>query len=133
SSVTGEGIAALAEHLREGARTAALARAAEPASGGFRLAIDRAFSLPGIGLVVTGTAAAGEVRVGDRLWLSPRGVDLRVRGVHAHNRPVELARAGERCALNLAGSLPEGGEPRRGDWVVDPALHQPANRLDLAI
>jgi selenocysteine-specific elongation factor len=133
SSVTGEGIPALAGHLRDGARAAAEARAARPASGRFRLAIDRAFSLPGIGLVVTGTAASGEVAVGDRVWLSPRGVELRVRGVHAHNRPVESAREGERCAINLAGSVPEGAEPGRGDWVIDPALHKPVSRIDLAV
>src|SRR6266481_4496945 len=127
------GIAALAEHLRDTARIADAARAARPISGRFRLAIDRAFSLPGIGLVVTGTAASGEVHIGDRLTLSPRGVELRVRGIHAHNRPVERAREGERCALNLAGSIPEGGEPGRGDWVLDPALHKPVSRLDLRV
>ena len=58
SSVTGEGITALADHLRDSARAAVAARAARPAVGRFRLAIDRAFSLPGIGLVATGTAAA---------------------------------------------------------------------------
>src|SRR5205085_318782 len=85
---------------------------------GFRLAIDRAFTLPGIGLVVTGTAAAGTVTVGDRLCVSPRGVEVRVRGIHAHNRPIEVAVAGERCALNLAGSFPEGAEPLWGDWAI---------------
>jgi selenocysteine-specific elongation factor len=133
SSRTGEGIPALAEHLREGARAAAASRAAQQPTGGFRLAIDRAFSLSGIGLVVTGTATAGAVAVGDRLCLSPRGIEVRVRGVHAHNRPAERARAGDRVALNLAGSFPEGAEPERGDWVIDPALHKPVSRVDLAI
>jgi selenocysteine-specific elongation factor len=133
SSITGDGIAALAEHLSDSARAAAALRAAQPPTGLFRLPIDRAFSLPGIGLVVTGTAASGGVAVGDRLCLSPRGVDVRLRGIHAHNRPIERAGAGERCALNLAGSFPEGGEPRRGDWVVDPALHKPVGRLDLGV
>ena len=133
SSLNGEGIPALAEHLRTSASAAAAARAARPVSGRFRLAIDRAFSLPGIGLVVTGTAASGEAAVGDRLTLSPRGIELRVRGIHAHNHAVEQARAGERVALNLAGSIPEGAEPGRGDWVIDPALHNPVSRLDLAI
>jgi selenocysteine-specific elongation factor len=133
SSVTGQGIVALAEHLRDSAREADAARAERPASGLFRLPIDRAFSLPGIGLVVTGTAASGEVAVGDRLLVSPRGVEIRVRGIHAHNRPIERARAGERCALNLAGSFPEGGEVRRGDWVIDPALHKPVGRVDLGV
>ena len=133
SSLDGEGIPALAGHLRDSARAADRARAARPVSGGFRLAIDRAFSLPGIGLVVTGTAASGKVAIGDRVCLSPRGVELRVRGIHAHNRAVEHAREGERCALNLAGSIPEGGEPTRGDWVIDPTLHKPVSRLDLAV
>jgi len=133
ASLSGEGIPALAEHLRAVARAAAAARAAHPVSGGFRLAIDRAFSLPGVGLVVTGTAASGEVAIGDRLTLSPRGVELRVRGVHAHNHTVERAKEGERCALNLAGSIPDGAEPGRGDWALDPALHKPVSRLDLGI
>jgi len=133
SSLGGEGIPALAEHLRESARAAAATRAARRAGGRFRLAIDRAFTLPGIGLVVTGTAASGAVAVGDRVCLSPRGVELRVRGIHAHNRAVGEARAGERCALNLAGNLPDGAEPGRGDWVIDPVLHKPVSRIDLAI
>src|SRR5205085_1879381 len=45
SSRTGDGIAALAEHLRDSARTADSARVACPAVGNFRLSIDRAFSL----------------------------------------------------------------------------------------
>jgi selenocysteine-specific elongation factor len=133
SSITGDGIPALAEHLRNSARAAAAARAARPVTGRFRLAIDRTFSLPGIGLVVTGTAASGAVAIGDRLMLSPRGAEVRVRGIHAHNRPAGQASAGDRVALNLAGNLPEGAEPGRGDWVVDPALHKPVSRVDLAI
>jgi selenocysteine-specific elongation factor len=133
SSITGEGIAALAEHLRDSARAADAVRAARPAAGLFRLPIDRAFSLPGIGLIVTGTVAAGAVATGDRLCLSPRGIEVRVRGIHAHNRPIDQARAGERCALNLAGNFPDGADPRRGDWIIDPALHKPVSRVDLAI
>ncbi len=133
SSLTDEGIPALAEHLRATAQAADSARAARPITGRFRLAIDRAFSLPGIGLVVTGTASSGEVAIGDRLTLSPRGIEVRVRGIHAHNRAIERAREGERCALNLAGNFPEGAEPGRGDWVIDPQLHKPVSRLDLGV
>src|SRR5205085_199820 len=66
----------------------------------------------------------------DRLIMSPRGIEVRVRGVHAHNRPIERAAAGERCALNLAGNFPEGGEPRRGDWVVGLPAHLSTSRID---
>jgi len=130
SSLTGEGIPELSEHLSRTARIADAVRAARPPTGHFRLPIDRAFSLPGIGLVVTGTVAAGAAVPGDHLLLSPRGIEVRVRGIHAHNRPIERAAAGERCALNLAGNFPEGGEPRRGDWLVGPAAHLPTSRID---
>ena len=130
SSVTGEGIPELSAHLSRLGKIADAARASRPTLGQFRMPIDRAFSLPGIGLVVTGTVASGEAAPADHLLLSPRGIEVRVRGIHAHNRPIEKARAGERCALNLAGSFPEGGEPRRGDWVVAPLAHLPASRID---
>ena len=133
SSRTGDGIAALAAHLAERAARAERARAATPPTGQFRLPIDRVFSLTGIGMVATGTAASGSVAPGDRLMLSPRGIEIRVRGVHAHNRPVERAAAGDRCALNIVGSFPDGAEPGRGDWLIAPDLHAPTGRLDVAL
>ena len=71
SSRSGDGIADLTDHLQESARIAERNRAAAPASGLFRMPIDRAFTLPGIGLVVTGTVAAGTVTVGERLIDQP--------------------------------------------------------------
>jgi selenocysteine-specific elongation factor len=133
SSRTGQGIPALTRHLQESARLAERQRAAAPASGLFRMPIDRAFSLPGIGLVVTGTVAAGTVAVGDRLTISPSGPAVRVRGLHSQNRAAETVAAGERCAVNIVGSFPEGGEPSRGDWILAPERHAPARRLDVLV
>ena len=133
SSRTGEGIPALAAHLAGRAAAAAAQRATQAPHDGFRLAIDRVFTLSGIGMVATGTAASGSVAPGDRLMLSPRGIEVRVRGVHAQNRSVERARAGERCALNIVGNFPDGGEPGRGDWLLAPALHAPTDRIDVAL
>jgi selenocysteine-specific elongation factor len=133
SSRTGEGIGGLAEHLKKGAHAAAQNRRAALPSGLFRMAIDRAFTLPGIGLVVTGTVAAGTVAVGERLLVSPGGIEVRVRGLHSQNRPIETAATGERCAVNVAGSFPEGGEPRRGDWILAAERHAPTTRLDLSL
>jgi selenocysteine-specific elongation factor len=133
SSHTGYGVAALTRYLRESARRAQRARSTTPPAGLFRMAIDRSFALPGIGLVVTGTVSSGEVAVGDRLMVSPRGIAARVRGLHAQNHPIKTAAAGGRCAVNIAGSLPEGGEPRRGDWLLSPERHLPAHRIDLLL
>jgi selenocysteine-specific elongation factor len=133
SSRTGEGVAELAAHLSERAAIADSTRGTKPAQGQFRLPIDRVFSLPGIGMVATGTAASGSIAPGDRLVLSPRGIEVRVRGVHAHNRPIERAAAGHRCALNIVGSFPDGAEPARGDWLIAPDLHAPIDRVDVAL
>jgi selenocysteine-specific elongation factor len=133
SSRTGEGIAALAAHLSERAALADRGRSEKPPEGQFRLPIDRVFSLPGIGMVATGTASAGSVAPGDRLVLSPRGIEVRVRGVHAYNRPVERAAAGDRCALNIVGNFPDGAEPGRGDWLVAADLHAPTGRIDVTL
>ena len=127
SSVTGQGIAELATHL-------SAARATVPASrlqGQFRLAVDRSFTLAGIGTVVTGTAVAGRVAVGDKLTLSPRGTEVRVRGIHAQNHPAGSGHAGQRLALNLAGV--EKNDVRRGDWVQAEALHAPTQRFDAQV
>jgi selenocysteine-specific elongation factor len=132
SSRTGEGIEALALHLRKSAQTAMRNRGAA-ISGLFRMPIDRAFTLPGIGLVVTGTIAAGSVAASDRLVVSPSGIAVRVRGLHSHNTPIETAAAGERCAVNIAGTFPGGSEPRRGDWIVAAERHAPVTRLDLSL
>ena len=121
---SGEGMHALREHL------GATARGFErPASGGrFRMAIDRAFSLKGVGTVVTGTALAGQVRVDDTLVVAPPGVTARVRGLHVQDRPAETGRAGERCAAAIKGDFDQK-DIERGLWLVDPALAEPLTRF----
>ena len=124
SGRTGEGVAALRAHLETAA--AGLPRRLE--AGRFRLAIDRSFSITGVGTVVTGTAHAGSVRVGDSVLVSPPGLKARVRGLHVQDRPAEVGHAGERCALALAGRF-EKKDVARGMWVVDPVLAMPLSRL----
>ncbi|WP_243050453.1 selenocysteine-specific translation elongation factor [Dyella sp. RRB7] len=126
SSTTGLGIDALRDRLAREAHT----RGARAADGRFRLAVDRVFTLSGIGVVVTGTVLSGVVRVKDQVLLSPSGLSARVRSLHAQNRPVESGRAGDRCALNLAGEGISKDAIHRGDMVVDPFLHQPTDRID---
>ena len=127
---TGAGLAELATRLEQAARAG---QARPVVEQGFRLAIDRGFTLPGIGLVVTGAAHAGSVRVGDRLLLSPGGLEVRVRGIRAQNEVAETGRAGERCALNLVGPRLSRDDVHRGDWILSPGLHAPTDRLDVRL
>ncbi|EOD1043862.1 selenocysteine-specific translation elongation factor [Citrobacter farmeri] len=122
----GRGIDALREHLlqlpaREHARDQM-----------FRLAIDRAFTVKGAGLVVTGTALSGEVNVGDTLWLTGVNTSVRVRGLHAQNQASEHAHAGQRIALNIAGDA-EKEQLNRGDWLLSDAPPEPFTRVIVAL
>jgi selenocysteine-specific elongation factor len=126
SAVSGQGVPVLRNYLDQ----AAIELPARPASGHFRLAVDRSFSLAGTGTVVTGTVFSGEVRVGDKLVVSPSGTEVRVRGIHAQNRPSETGRIGQRCALNLAGAQFEKDDVRRGDWLLEAPIHAPIQRFD---
>ncbi|ANI30582.1 selenocysteinyl-tRNA-specific translation factor [Yersinia entomophaga] len=84
----------------------------------FRLAIDRAFSLKGSGLVVTGTLLAGQVAVGDTLWLTGSDCPVRVRSIHSQNEPATHAQAGQRIALNITGDTSKQ-QISRGDWLLE--------------
>ena len=127
SAMTGQGLEELKEKLL------ILGESGKGAAGFARLAVDRCFVLSGAGVVVTGTVHAGEIKVDDRLLLTPSGIEARVRSLHAQNRPAEIGRAGERCALNLAGPRLSKEAIRRGDWVVSPELHAPTDRIDVRL
>jgi len=127
SSATGEGVAELDAFLR---RTA-IATSARPDSGLFRLAVDRVFTLAGVGTVVTGTVHAGKVQVGDEVQVAPDGPRARVRSIHAQDCAARQGSAGQRCALNLAGLAREAVE--RGQWVQAAGLANAADRFDAAV
>ncbi|SIO71184.1 selenocysteine-specific translation elongation factor SelB [Burkholderia sp. GAS332] len=121
------GVAALKAHLHRAAAAWRMKRD----DGLFRLAVDRVFTLAGQGTIVTGTVVSGRVAVGDTMLLAPKNQPVRVRSIHAQNRPAETGRAGERCALNLAGI--EKSAIDRGDWIVDPRLSQASERIDVML
>ncbi|PKA69007.1 selenocysteine-specific translation elongation factor SelB [Pseudomonas baetica] len=127
SSVTGQGVDELRQLLLQMQREV-LERSRE---GGFRLAIDRAFSVAGAGIVVTGTALSGSVAVEDRLVLAPLGKTVRVRGLHAQNQPAAQAFAGQRVALNISGERLVLEQIHRGQWLLAEWLHAPTQRLDI--
>lgn len=100
------------------------------ATGLFRMSIDRAFTVKGSGLVVTGTVVAGTVKVGDSLRLGSGGVwSARVRGIHSQNQQAELGQAGERCALNIVGDF-DKSSVKRGDYLSDSRCIAPSDRFD---
>ena len=127
SATTGEGIDALRERLLEVARQ----EHSREEGLAFRLAVDRSFSLSGVGTVVTGTVFSGTVRIGDELRIAPGSRTVRVRGIHAQNQQAESAHAGQRCALALAGVGKD--EVHRGEWVCTPSVALASARIDILL
>lgn len=88
-----------------------------------RLWVDRAFSIPGAGTVVTGTLTEGPISVGDTVELFPGRKQARVRAMQSHETEIEHAEPGRRLALSLSGvdraDVPRGtmlGHP--GQWLA---------------
>jgi selenocysteine-specific elongation factor len=125
SAHRGDGLVALRDWLGVAAAQAAPAQDEDAA---FRLAVDRAFTLDGVGTIVTGTVHAGRVAIGDELVLVPGTRRARVRSLHAQNRPVTEAWAGQRCAIALAGIARD--EVQRGQWLAAPSAALSTDRLD---
>ncbi len=127
SARTGAGLDELRQVL--GRELAALPP--RPTTGVFRLPIDRVFSLKGFGTVVTGTVAGGAVTVGDELVVHPRGLTARVRGLQVHGAAVDVARAGQRVAVNVVPLAVD--DLARGDVLGHPGALAPAHLLDVTL
>ena len=97
-----------------------------------RLPVDRVFTLPGIGTVVTGTLFGGTVRRGQSVILQPSGKTTRIRRIQSHGRDVETSGPGTRTALNLA-DVDATDDVRRGDVVTLQELGSPSEFLDVLI
>ena len=127
SSRTGAGLEELKVRLTE------LGKRVPPRSLDFtmRLPIDRAFSMKGFGSVVTGTLISGKITEGDELELLPAPVNVRVRGLQVHNKPVHEAHAGQRTAVNLAGI--DTSQIERGMVLSAAGRLRPTQVIDVAI
>jgi selenocysteine-specific elongation factor len=97
-----------------------------------RLPVDRVFTLPGIGTVVTGTLFGGTLRRGQSVVIEPSGKTTRIRRIQSHGRDVETSGPGTRTALNLAdvGALED---VHRGDVITLAELGGPSEVLDVIL
>ena len=129
SSRTGRGLDAL--------RAALMAAAGEVPEhrpdGAPRLPIDRVFSMRGFGTVVTGTLAAGTIRVDDseELVVFPGERRVKVRGIQVHGAATASAGPGRRVAVNLGGV--DVADLTRGQTLSRPGAYEVTRRFDAAI
>jgi selenocysteine-specific elongation factor len=96
-----------------------------------RLPIDRVFTMKGFGTVVTGTLVAGTIRREDEMEVFSSGRRVRVRGVQVHGQAADVAVAGQRTALNLAGASTE--DLSRGMTLAPGATFATTRRVDVRL
>ncbi|TMA94621.1 MAG: selenocysteine-specific translation elongation factor [Deltaproteobacteria bacterium] len=124
SSITGQGVAELKDRIAQ-----ILKSHTKPAPNGyFRLPVDRAFVLQGHGVVVTGTALSGEVRVSEQVRCLPGNHLFRVRSLQVHGKAVDSAGWGQRVAVNLTG--PERADIARGHVICHEKISLVTDRFD---
>jgi len=126
-SLSGRGLEDLVQALSEAVAASEPRDLVAPA----RLPVDRVFTMPGFGPVVTGTLITGTVRAGDTMEVVPKMLTVRVRGIQSHGERLDHAEAGMRTAMNLAGV--EARDLVRGDVLAAPGLLAPVHILDASL
>ena len=124
SARTGEGLEDLLAELDDYLSASAPRRDV----GRPRLPVDRVFTVPGFGTVVTGTLSDGTLSVGQEVEILPSGLGARIRGLQTHKEKIEQAVPGSRVAINLTGVGKD--EVFRGDVVTAPGWLKPTLLVD---
>ncbi|HLK58339.1 MAG TPA: selenocysteine-specific translation elongation factor, partial [Chthonomonadaceae bacterium] len=127
SAATGKGLDALKRALMSAVSRSEARNAALP----FRLPVDRVFTRPGFGTVVTGTLVAGTLKIGDAIEIVPQKILTRVRGLQIHGHKESIAEAGSRVAVNIAGVETEA--IARGAQLSAPGTITPTSTFDAVI
>jgi selenocysteine-specific elongation factor len=101
-----------------------------------RLFVDRAFSLRGVGTVVTGTVAGGGFARGNSVLIQPRGEHSKIRSAHNHNREIDRVAPGMRAAFalsDIAVATPGKNGVKRGDVITRIGLGSSDKNVDLLL
>jgi selenocysteine-specific elongation factor len=100
-----------------------------PDLGRPRLPIDRVFSLPGFGTIVTGTLIDGKLSVGDPVQVLPASIEGRIRSLQTHKQAENTALPGGRTAVNISGIHVDQIE--RGQVLVHPGTYLSSKMVDV--
>jgi selenocysteine-specific elongation factor len=100
-------------------------------SGGLKIPVDHAFSIAGIGTVVTGTVLRGRIKVGDAVEVRPSGKQCKVKLLQIFSEDVEEASAGDRVGMALTDVRPK--DITRGYVIVSPGTLKESEVLDIRL
>jgi selenocysteine-specific elongation factor len=97
----------------------------------FRLPVDRVFTLPGFGTVVTGTQIEGILATDSVIDIYPQDIQAKVRSIQVHGKSVNESYAGQRVAVNLAGIKVE--DILRGNVLAEKNSMKSTTMLDIKL
>jgi selenocysteine-specific elongation factor len=98
------------------------------ASGPFRMHVERAFALKGLGTIVSGVPSSGQVEVGDSVSLLPTGDTRTVRGIQVYGQDAKRGKNGECLALKLSNT--SRGDIVRGMVLAAPDYFEPTRFIN---
>lgn len=125
SARSGQGIDQLVDTLQQ----ILMSHPHRPDLGRPRLPVDRVFSLPGFGTIVTGTLLDGRLSVGEEVQILPQAVRGRIRGLQTHKQAEQSALPGSRTAVNVSGISVD--QVTRGDVLVYPGDYRATKMIDV--
>ncbi|MCU6761699.1 SelB translation factor [uncultured Roseburia sp.] len=99
SAVTGQGLNALKDTIESMTRAEVKEKNTQTIP---RLPVDRVFTLPGFGTIVTGTLISGTITREDVLELYPNEKECKIRSIQVHGKDQQQCSAGQRAAINLS-------------------------------
>ena len=109
SAATGQGLDELTDTIQQLMSDEVVAKDTQTIP---RLPIDRAFTLPGFGTIITGTLISGTITREDVLEMYPIGKECKIRNIQVHGQNQDKCYAGQRVAINLSNVKKK--EIRRG-------------------
>ncbi|UOD35218.1 selenocysteine-specific translation elongation factor [Deferribacteraceae bacterium V6Fe1] len=89
----------------------------------FYYRIDRVFHKKGFGTIVTGSCLFGKISIGDELTLYPQNISVKVKNINVHGKEINIGKAHQRLALNVAGI--EAGKIERGNILFAKDSYKP--------
>ena len=128
SAATGEGLGVLVETIEHMTRDEVVQKDITTIP---RLPIDRAFSLSGLGTIITGTLLTGTISKEDTLEMYPIGKTSKIRSIQVHGEDKERCYAGQRVAINLSNIKKR--EISRGCVLAPPDSMKNTDLLDVKL
>ncbi|CBG40668.1 selenocysteine-specific translation elongation factor [Helicobacter mustelae] len=97
----------------------------------FRYYIDRSFSLPGVGSVVSGGVVSGGIEVGQKVFVCELQRELQVRSLQMHHKNLSHASFSHRVGINLA-NIPSK-KLKRGYLLTQRGFMRGFDRIDVVL